>query len=134
MLGRARQALIALLIAGLSYVAASWWDFTVPSLGEARYQAVFLTNGQAYFGHFRDRIGPYARVDDAYYIQTQEGETSADGTAQPPGSKLVRRGVELHAPRQPFYVAKSAIVFVEDVGSASEIAKFMDQDAHGRAR
>src|SRR5207245_9601647 len=39
-----------------AFFFTQWWDFTIPSLGRAQYQAVFLANGQTYFGRYYDRI------------------------------------------------------------------------------
>ena len=101
-----------------------WWDFTLPSFGRSDYQAIFLANGQTYFGRYYDRIGAYAKIEDVYYLQ----QTQAASPDQAPDTKLVRRGKELHAPAARMLVPKSAILFVEDLTAASPIAQFMEQD------
>lgn len=101
-----------------------WWDYTLPSLGRAEYQAVFLTNGQTYFGRYYDRIGAYAKIEDVYYLQ----QTQATSPDQAPDTKLIRRGKELHAPASLMLVPKTAILFVEDLTSSSPITQFMKQD------
>jgi len=101
-----------------------WWDFALPSLGRSEYQAVFLANGQTYFGRYYDRIGAYAKIEDVYYLQ----QTQAANPDQAPDTKLVRRGKELHAPAARMLVPKSAILFVEDLTAASPIAQFMKQE------
>ena len=112
---------VAVFVAGL--LVTQWWDFTLPSSGRAEYQAVFLANGQTYFGRYYDRIGAYAKIEDVYYLQQTQGAT-ADTT----DTKVVRRGRELHAPAARMLVPKSAILFVEDLTSSSPIAQFMRQD------
>lgn len=119
-LALAAYALIAALVA---FTAVEWWDFTVPSLPGARYQAVFLSNGQTYFGRYLDRLGPYVKLEDVYYIQ--QGAPSADDT--PGNLRLVRRGVELHAPRSSMLIPKGTILFVEDLAPNSPFAQFMDR-------
>jgi len=101
-----------------------WWDFTVPALGRGQYQAVFLSNGQTYFGRYYDRFGSYAKIEDVYYLQQIQG---ADPNAAP-DTKIVRRGNELHGPAPRMLLPKSAILFVEDLTDASPIAQFMRQD------
>jgi hypothetical protein len=113
---------VALFIATLLFV--QWWDFTVPSLGHTTYQAVFLANGQTYFGRYYDRLGPYAKVENAFYIQ----QTRSDDRDAPPASKLVRRGSELHEPTSAMLIAKTAIVFVEDLQEGSSVAEFMKRE------
>ena len=109
----------------LALVFTQWWDFTLPALGRAQYQAVFLTNGQAYFGRYYDRFGAYAKIEDVYYLQQTR---SADPSAAP-DTRITRRGRELHGPSARMLVPKSAILFVEDLTDASPIAQFMKQDA-----
>src|SRR5436309_16060081 len=65
----------------LAVLVAQWWDFTIPQLGRAEYQAVFLTNGQTYFGRYYDRLGAFAKIEDVYYIQ--QATTDSGPTADP---------------------------------------------------
>jgi len=102
-----------------------WWDFTVPALGRAHYQAVFLTNGQTYFGRYYDRLGAYAKIEDVYYLQ-QVANTDSNAT---PDTRIVRRGFELHEPSSRMLVPKSAILFVEDLTDASPVAQYMQKDS-----
>jgi hypothetical protein len=119
----ARVAIFAALFIA-TFFLVRWWDFTVPTVARAHYQAVFLTNGQAYFGRYVDRLGPYIKVEDPYYIQ----QTKAATEGVPAEQKLVRRGQELHNPEGAILVPKSAILFVEDLQDTSQFAQFMDKD------
>ena len=105
-----------------------WWDFALPNLGSARYQAVFLSNGQTYFGRYIDRIGPYVKVEGAYYIQ-QTPTATEQQPQQPPESKLIRRGNELHQPLPVVLIPKTAILFVEDLTPDSAVAQFIAKDS-----
>ena len=114
---------LAIAILVLTFLAVRYWDFVVPSVG-ARYQAVFLANGQTYFGRYHDRIGPYAKMENAFYIASQP--TTEEG--QTPESRLIRRGSELHEPLPFVLIPKTAILFVEDLRSDSQVAQFMDRE------
>jgi hypothetical protein len=114
----------SLVALAAAFFLTQWWDFTVPTLGHAQYQAVFLTNGQTYFGRYYDRIGAYAKIEDVYYLQQVQGADASQG----PDTKIVRRGSELHGPPSRMLVPKSAVLFVEDLTDASAIAQFMRQD------
>ena len=120
-----RNVGIGLVVFVAAVLATQWWDYTVPTLGRARYQAVFLANGQTYFGRYYDRIGAYAKIEDVYYLQ-QSGGSDADTS---PTTRIVRRGAELHAPASRMLVPKSAILFVEDLTDASPIAQYMAKDS-----
>jgi len=41
------------------------------AVGKADYQAVFLTNGQVYFGKVRNLNSQYALLEDVYYVILQ---------------------------------------------------------------
>ena len=122
---RARRLLIAAVVFAASFTFTIWWDFRVPSFGAARYQAVFLTNGQTFFGSYHDRLGPYVKVDSVYYIQQSGGGEAG----QPVTTRIVKRGTELHGPDSPMLIARTSILFVEDLTDESPVAKFMVQDA-----
>lgn len=108
----------------LTFGVVRAWDFVMPSFGAARYQAVFLANGQTYFGRYLDRLGPYVKVENAFYIATQP--TAEEG--QTPESRLIRRGSELHQPLPYVLIPKTAILFVEDLRADSQVAQFMDRE------
>lgn len=118
-----------MVIAAIVFVAAfgivKTWDFVItPPIGHARYQAVFLSNGQTYFGRYLDRLGPYVKVEDAFYIQQTPSQTQG----APADTKIVRRGSELHSPPGEMLIPKSAILFVEDLRTDSQVAQFMDKE------
>jgi len=115
---------LALVVFTAAFAYVEWWDFVPPSLGGARYQAVFLSNGQTYFGHYVDRVGPYAKIENAFYIQ----QTPAANENEAATSKIVRRGSELHEPEPFVLLPKSAILFVEDLRTDSSVAAFMDRE------
>jgi hypothetical protein len=121
---RLRNAGVALVVFVGALLATQWWDFTLPSVGRSEYQAVFLANGQTYFGRYYDRIGAYAKIEDVYYLQQTQGANPD----QAPDTKLVRRGKELHAPAARMLVPKSAVLFVEDLAPSSPVAQFMKAD------
>ena len=118
------KIVLALIILVSVILLVEWWDFALPSPGGARYQAVFLSNGQTYFGHYIERLGPYAKIENAFYIQ----QTPAKDEQTPAESKVVRRGSELHHPTTFVLIPKSAILFTEDLRSDSPVAQFMDKE------
>jgi hypothetical protein len=120
-----RNVAIALVVFFAALFLTQWWDFTVPTLGRAQYQAVFMVNGQTYFGRYYDRIGAYAKIEDVYYLQ-EVPASDANAAAE---TRIVRRGRELHEPSSRMLVPKSAILFVEDLTDASQIAQFMQRDS-----
>lgn len=126
MSGAIRVAL-ALALGLLLYAFIRWWDFALPSPGAARYQAVFLSNGQTYFGRVVERIGPYLKIEQAYYLQPALAPDAPASEAP----RLVRRGDELHRPFAAMLVPRTAIQFIEDLAADSPIGRAM---AEGNGR
>jgi hypothetical protein len=119
----ARLAVGILLFLGL-FFAVRYWDFALPNFGAARYQAVFLSNGQTYFGRLIDRIGPYVKIENAYYIQ----QTPSADDQTPAESRLIKRGNELHQPLPEVLIPRTAILFIEDLRPDSPVGQFMAKD------
>ncbi len=115
---------VALIILAAAFVFVRSWDFVLPTLGQARYQAVFLANGQTYFGHYLDRLGPYVKIENAFYI-TQQPTTDQ---TQTPESRLIRRGNELHRPLPYVLIPKTSILFIEDLRADSQVGAYMDRE------
>ena len=124
---RVARVALALVAFALLFAIVRWWDFALPNVGAARYQAVFLSNGQTYFGRYIDRIGSYVKIEGAYYIQ-QTPTATEEQPNLPPESKLVRRGSELHQPLPSILIPKTAILFVEDLRSDSSVVQFILKD------
>lgn len=119
---RVRSGAAAVLVLAATFAFVRWWDFTLPAIGRQTYQAVFLANGQTFFGRYYDRIGPYVKVVDPYYIQTTP---DPNDSSKPADVRVVRRGSELHAPLPEMLVPKSSVLFVEDLTETSPIAGLM---------
>lgn len=86
------------------------------------YQAVFLTNGQVYFGRLSDISATYATLNDIYYLQVTQpplqGSQQADGQQQQVPQQqlsLVKLGEELHGPVDEMKINRNQILFFEDI-------------------
>jgi len=83
------------------------------------YQAVLLTNGQAYFGKLEGLGTPYPVLKEVFYVQSvQNPETKQVSNI------LVKRGKEWHSPDRMILNA-SMIVLVEPVNPNSRVAQLI---------
>jgi len=96
------------------------------------WQAVFLTNGQVYFGKLNKANSDYPELEDIYYLQVQnvpiqpaEPATNEEGVqpAQQTEQRLilVKFGTELHRPMDKMYINKDHILMFEDLASDSNV-------------
>ncbi len=84
------------------------------------YQAVFLTNGQVYFGKLSDVSATYATLKDIYYLQVApqpalQGSQSQVTSQQQQQLLLVKLGKELHGPVDEMKINRDQILFFEDI-------------------
>ena len=88
-----------------------------------QYQAVFLADGQIYFGKL-DSIGEeYAVLTDIYYLQVQQ-EVQPDTTAQPQTQiSLAKLGNELHGPEDEMFINVDQILFWENLKDDGQVVE-----------
>jgi hypothetical protein len=86
------------------------------------YQAVFLTNGATYFGKLQPQGDDWFLLTDIYYLQTTDkGEP-----------QLVKRGNEAQGPREPMVVARTQVLFIENMRDDSDIVNLIKRFKSGQ--
>jgi len=85
------------------------------------HQAVFMDNGQVFFGKMENDGGAYPLLKDVYYIGRQ---TSPDGKEVK--NILIKRGNELHAP-DFMYINKQHIAIIEPVAANSRVEQLIKE-------
>jgi hypothetical protein len=91
-----------------------------------KYQALFLTNGQVYFGHIKDIDHSYAKMTDIYYLQVQQSvqpEDKPEGEEQQPQVSLSKLGDELHGPEDAMHISRDQILFWENLKDDSKVVQ-----------
>jgi len=113
--------LLAVLAAGAWY----WWtsrpESSIPS---GTYQAVFLDNGQTYFGRLDWRDSPhegYVRLREVYYLDFRQNPQDPSVSAS--DLKLTKLGGEVHGPEDFMDVNADHVLYVEDLRGDSKIAQ-----------
>lgn len=88
------------------------------------YQAVFLTNGQVYFGKISQTRDTYVVLKDIYYLQVNKQLQPADTqTASQSQLSLIKLGNELHGPDDLMHINRDQILFFEDLKSDGRVAQ-----------
>jgi len=85
------------------------------------YQAVFMDNGQIFFGKMEGAGSPYPLLKEVYYIGKQ---ASPDGKEVK--TMLIKRGNEWHSP-DSMYLNSRHIVIIESVGAGSRVAQLIKE-------
>jgi len=129
--------LLVLVVIGLFW---SWWLFgrSTPfnenkNINTNEYQAVFLTNGQVYFGKLANLNNKYVTITDVYYLQVQQDSTSSSlqgaSSATSPSSQvsLVKLGNELHGPQDEMYISSQQMLFWENLKDSGKVVQAIDK-------
>jgi len=94
------------------------------------YQAVFLTNGQVYFGKLSGMSNQWATLTDIYYLQVQQQVQPKDETAasnEQPNLTLVKLGNELHAPVDEMKINRDQVLFWENLKTDGKVVEAIDK-------
>ncbi|MBC7746367.1 hypothetical protein H7Y40_00075 [Pedobacter sp.] len=120
---------VAALVA-LAFAAGTWFFLTTGTVKKDAYQAVFLTNGQVYFGKLGNARGDYLSMSNIYYLQVQQavqpGETTtatpATGTEGSDNVQLVKLGNELHGPDDQMQISQKQVLFWENLKADGKVS------------
>jgi hypothetical protein len=99
-----------------------------------KYQAVFFTNGQVYFGKLHNLNQQYLKLTDIYYIQKTDA-TTGDSSENPQKSssdqadvQLIKLGQELHGPEDAMVINRDQVLFYENLKSDGKVAETIAKD------
>ena len=102
---------------------------------ESGYSAVFLANGQVYFGKLATPTNQYVTLTDVFYLRIQqqlqpredkeeEGQTKRE-------TQLIKLGEELHGPMDEIKINRDQVLFIEKMKTDSRVVqgikKFYEQ-------
>jgi hypothetical protein len=90
-----------------------------------QFQALFLTNGQVYFGHLTGINNGYVLLTDIYYLQVQQTvqPSSNSASSQPQSVSLAKLGNELHGPEDAMYVSRDQVLFWENLKNSGKVVQ-----------
>lgn len=93
------------------------------------WQAVFLSNGQVYFGQASSMNSDTITVKNIYYLQVTQA-LQPDGTPateQQGELSLVKLGNELHGPKDEMKINRDHVLFIEDLKSDGKVVKAIEK-------
>lgn len=100
---------------------------TTAHIDSGKYQAVFFTNGQVYFGKLSPLSGGYLKLEDIYYLQTKTDDASSNpqetATETANDVELIKLGNEIHGPEDEMIVNKDQVLFFENLKQDSRVSQ-----------
>ncbi len=115
--------LVLILVALVSFVGFEMYKRYIPkSPVNDSYSAVFLSNGQVYFGKIEDNNNQEIILNNVFYLQS--------GSAGPVGESiqgsqftLIKLGNELHGPTDELFINKQNVLFYEYLRDDSQVVQ-----------
>ncbi len=120
MSGLLKSKLVWLVVAVVA-VLALWQAGVLPFRLSGKYQAVFLSNNQVYFGKLYNAGSDYPVLRDIYYLQVTQVLQPRDPRSPAQQINLVKLGGELHGPEDAMRINQSHILFFEDLKGDSQV-------------
>lgn len=109
---------ILVLIGVIVVIIGVWRGDDLVVRTKDNYQAVFLDNNQVYFGKLENIGRGLWSLTDVYYLRSGEAQQGTD---------LIKRGAELHAPKDEMIINKEHVLFYEEIGETNEIMNLIRQ-------
>jgi hypothetical protein len=88
-----------------------------------RWQAVFLSNGEVYYGHLVEAGSDFYELRDAYFVV--EGPAVQKGS--PPTQQVRPITQQFQNPEQSMLIAKQFVIKVENLSPDSQVVKAIDR-------
>jgi hypothetical protein len=89
---------------------------------DTEYKAVFLDNGQVFFGKVEETGPTYLMLKDVFYVQSEVVQQDKD--KREVRNILVKRGSEWHGP-DLMYITTRHVVVIEPVSLSSRVAQLI---------
>lgn len=102
-------------------------------IDSSKYQAVFFTNGQVYFGKLEKATGDYLKLKDIYYLQSQQAAAEGEEpnpqatTSDQNNVQLIKLGDEIHGPEDEMIISKDQVLFYENIKPTGTVAQSIEK-------
>jgi len=130
-------AALVLLFAGVGcWMWASKSHDVDTGINSSEYQAVFTTNGQVYLGKLSSYNGTYLRLTNAFIVvsptasqgSTDTKKNASTDTLNQSDTQLVKITSGILEPQDEMFVARSQVLFYENLKPDGKAAKLIQQN------
>lgn len=133
MLSMVLLAGVVVLLLVIAFAFARGGDNEGKFVKSSNYQAVFLNNGQVYFGNIDDLNSSYVRMSNIYYLTQSSGDSSSSSSNN---YSLVKLGCQqIHDPLDEMVINRAQVTFWENLNPngkvVSSIKQFQQQNPNG---
>lgn len=128
--------IIAAIIATVAWLAISSAKNSETGIDESKYQAVFFSTGQVYFGKLEVMNDKHLRLTDVFYIQSNPADSSSTEGEDPTSAEastmgLIKLGEEVHAPEDKIVINREHVLFYENIRPEGRVAQLIEDYKSG---
>lgn len=122
----------------LIFVGAGWFAWSSAKnantgIDASKYQAVYLMNGQLYFGKLQVLSDTKLKLTNVYYLQTQNNEStdktdaeSAETTSN--NVQLIKLSNAIYGPNDEMIISKDQVLYYQNLKSDSKASQLIESD------
>lgn len=121
------SALIILMCANFLFTAESGWSRLLNWADPGKYQAVFLSNNQVYFGKVVDINRDTLVLSDIYYLRVSQPLQAGNEDEEMTDFSLVKLGNEIHGPEDKMNINLNQVLFIENLKEDSKVTKAIEE-------
>lgn len=124
-----RGGIALFVVVILGWILGTAFQNAQTAIDPSKYQAVFFTNGQVYFGKLKPYNASYLLLTDVYYLKN-ETETTDNPQSTSNSStnvKLIKLGEEIHGPLDEMVVTRDQVLFYENLSPEGKVVQSIEQ-------
>ena len=124
-------AVIALVIVVIMLTIGLAWTYlkqeessSLVGVDGSKNQALFLTNGQVYFGKLSQADADTVKMSNIFYLQVQQDvQPKPKDTEETAETQLIKLGNELHGPEDEMFVDRDQVLFWENLKKDGKVSE-----------
>lgn len=107
-----------IIIVAITLIAVLFFGYNKLSIAnqDSNRKAVFLSNGQVYFGYLENEDRNYITLRDIYYLRSVESANEGK-------ISLVKLGSEVYGPEDQMIINREHVLYLEDMRDNSKISE-----------
>lgn len=128
--------IIIIVVLGLGF--GGWTVFSkaqnsaTTGIDTNKYQAVFFTNGEVYFGKLQSLNDKYMKLTDIFYLHSNSSTTSSDSTTQnnstdSTDAQLIKLGNEAYGPEDAMIISRDQVSRYMNLKPDSKVVQLIDK-------
>lgn len=125
---------LALLVGGLGgYAVSNLTSAGGTAIDANKYQAVYLMNGQLYFGKLTELSKTHLQLTNVYYLQSNSSEDAAASTKNAAANassnfQLIKLSGAIYGPSDEMVISKDQVLYYQNLNDDSKASQLIESD------